>query len=190
MTPAVWVPMASVVVIFTARLKELATKRDTIPGPIKEHWTLRLFVLAGLLMLASSLTEFLWRSERLRWPTFVAGWMCALVSFVIRWRAITALGKFWSLHVEIREDHQFVRSGPFRWVRHPTYLSMILELVTAPLILNAYYSLWVIPLLFLPVLWMRLRIEEAALVEKFGEEYRRYQQTTPAIIPYKWSRHY
>ena len=188
MTPAVWVPIVSVVLIYFARLKELATKRDTIPGPVKEHLTLRLFLLAGSLMLVSCTTEYLWRGEELRWPTFVAGWLCAVSSFSLRRRAIAALGKFWSLHVEIREQHQFVRSGPFRWVRHPTYLSMILELVSAPLILNSYYSLLVIPIVFLPALALRLRIEEMAMVEKFGDEYRGYQQTTPSILPYKWPR--
>ena len=188
MTPVVWMPIASVVVIYFARLKELATRRDTIPGPVKEHLTLWMFVLAGSLMLVCSLAEFLWRGEQLRWPTFVAGWICAAGSFALRRRAIAALGKFWSLHVEIREQHQFVRSGPFRWVRHPTYLSMFLELLVAPLILNVRYSLLVMPLLFLPALLARLRIEEAALVEKFGDEYRYYQQTTPSLIPYKWPR--
>src|SRR5262245_97241 len=188
MSPAVWVPIASVVAIYFARLKELATKRDTIPGSVKEHLTLWLFVLAGSSMLVCSLIEFLWRGQQLWWPSFVTGWVCALGSFALRRRAIAALGKFWSLHVEIREQHQFVRSGPFRWVRHPTYLSIILELLVAPLILNVRYSLIVIPLLFLPALWIRLRIEEAALVEKFGHEYRRYQRTTPSLFPYKWPR--
>ena len=189
MTPAVWVPMASVVLIYFARINELTTRRDTIPGPVKEHLTLRLFVLAGSLMFVCSLAEYLWRGQQLHWSTFVAGWVFALASFALRRRAIVALGKFWSLHVEIREQHQFVRSGPFRWVRHPTYLSMILELLAAPLILNVKYSLLVIPLVFLPALWVRLRIEESALVEKFGAEYQQYQETTPSLFPYKWPRH-
>ena len=188
MTPAVWMPIASVVLIYFARLKELTTKRDIIPGPVREHLTLWLFVLAGSLMLVCSLGEFLWRGEAMRWPTFGAGWLCAVVSFSLRRRAIAALGKFWSLHVEIREQHQFVRGGPFRWVRHPTYLSMILELLVAPLILNARYSLLVIPLFFLPALLLRLRIEETALLEKFGHEYRRYKESTPSLLPYKWPR--
>lgn len=182
----VWLPIASVLAVYLVRMVELKKKRDTIAGPVKENLTLRLFMLAGTLMIVGSITEFLLRHSSLFWPTFIAGWICALLSFAIRRRAIAALGKFWSLHVEIRENHQFVRTGPFRWVRHPTYFSMILELVCAGLILNAYISLIVALLIFIPALLLRLKLEESALVEKFGPTYQAYQRETPAIFPYKW----
>ena len=63
---------------------------------------------------------------------------------------------------------------------------MILELLSAGLILNAWFSMLIIPFLFLPVLAWRLRLEEAALVEKFGDAYRAYQKTTPALFPTQW----
>jgi protein-S-isoprenylcysteine O-methyltransferase Ste14 len=182
----VLLPIASVLAVYLARMVELGTKRNTIPGPVKENLTLRLFMLAGTLMCVGSIAEFLLRGSHLYWPTFIAGWVCAVISFTLRRRAIAALGKFWSLHVEIRENHQFVQSGPFRWVRHPTYFSMILELVCAGLILNAYVSLIVAMAVFIPSLLMRLRLEEAALIEKFGPAYKEYQRETPAIFPYKW----
>jgi protein-S-isoprenylcysteine O-methyltransferase Ste14 len=115
----------------------------------------------------------------------VAGWVCAATSFAIRRQAIAALGRFWSLHVEIRKDHELVKDGPFRWVRHPTYLSMVLELLAGGLILNAWYSLIGVSLLFVPTLLVRIQIEEAALVAKFGDAYQNYQRSTPALFPYK-----
>src|SRR2546426_1936029 len=179
-------PVASVIAIYGARMAELQAKRDTVPGSVREMLTFRLFMFAGTLMLVGSIAEFLRRGLALQWWTFAVGWVFSLASFAIRRRAIAALGKFWSLHVEIRENHQFVRSGPFRWVRHPTYFSMILELLSVGLIMNALYSLLIIPFGFVPVLVWRLKLEEAALVEKFGEAYRGYQRTRPAWIPYKW----
>lgn len=179
-------PIASVLVIYLARMVELKTKRNTIPGPIKENLTLRLFMLAGTLMLLGGIAEFLLRRSSLLWPTFIAGWLCALGSFAIRRRAIAALGQFWSLHVEIRENHKFVQTGPFRWVRHPTYFSMILELMCIGLIMNAYVTFIVTAAIFIPALLLRLKLEEAALVEKFGPAYEAYQRERPAIFPYKW----
>jgi protein-S-isoprenylcysteine O-methyltransferase Ste14 len=179
-------PIASVLVIYLARMVELKAKRDTIRGPVKENLTLRLFMLAGTFMLVGAITEFLLRHSVLLWPTYIAGVACAILSFAIRRRAIAALGKFWSLHVEIRESHEFVRSGPFRWVRHPTYFSMILELASIGLILNAYFSFIVAAAIFIPTLLLRLKLEETALVEKFGPTYQAYQRETPAILPYKW----
>ena len=182
----VCLPILSIVAIYTVRMFELRKKRSTESGPVRETLTLRLFVATGTLMLIVSLLEFGWRGWQVNWSAFAAGWSCALASFWIRRRAIAALGRFWSLHVEIRENHQFVRSGPFRWVRHPTYLSMILELLACGLILRASWSLGLVSLLFVPALVMRLKLEEEALVGKFGDAYRAYQRATPALFPYKW----
>ena len=182
---ATWLPVLSVLGIYLARMVELRAKRDTLPGRVQETQTLRWFVLIGTLMLAGALGEFCWRQPDWNLTTFVLGWVCGLASFALRRSAITALGKFWSLHVEIREAHEFVRGGPFRWMRHPTYCSMILELLAAAFILQAPVALAVVALLFTVALVERVRLEETALVEKFGEAYRAYQQSTPAVIPWK-----
>jgi len=179
-------PLVSVVAIYVIRLVELGTKRALIAGKIRENLTLRLFLLAGTIIFACSILEFLWLRPSLRWGPFIVGWVCGIASFSIRRRAIAALGRFWSLHVEIRDNHEFVQSGPFRWVRHPAYFSMILELLALTLICNAFFALILIPLFFVPVLMLRIRIEEVALVEKFGDAYREFQRTKPALIPWKW----
>lgn len=164
---------------------ELRAKRKIDVGPIKETLTFRLFLFIGFLMVACSLLEFFLRSKTLQWPTFAAGWAVALLAFYIRRQAIAALGRFWSLHVEIREHHQLVQTGPFRWMRHPAYFSMVLELLAVGLMLNAFFSLLILPCLFVPALILRLRLEETALIEKFGDVYRAYQKSTPALFPYR-----
>ena len=178
-----YLPIISAVAICAARLAEIGTKRDTLRGAVKEHLTLLLFVLVGMFMVVGSIIEYWLRGHTISWPLFIAGWACAIASFAIRRSAIAALGKFWSLHVEIRDSHQFVQNGPFRFVRHPTYFSMILELLSMALLLNALWMTLVIPLLFFPVLIARIRMEEAALIEKFGDAYKKYQQTVPALLP-------
>lgn len=175
--------------IYFTRLAELRKKRDVVAGVVSERLTLKLFMITGTLMLLGSLVEFLAR-QKIYWICFAVGWPVSMASFQLRNSAISALGRFWSLHVEIRENHEFVKSGPFRWVRHPTYLSMIFELLGVGLILNAFYMLAAIPFLFIPVLLMRVRLEELALVQKFGGSYIAYQKTTPAIIPYRWPVHH
>lgn len=180
-----WLAVCSVLGIYLARMAELRAKRDTLPGHVHETRTLTWFVATGTLMLVGSLIEFCWRKPEWRPMAFALGWACAFASIVIRRSAIAALGKFWSLHVEIRETHQFVRTGPFRWMRHPTYFSMILELLAAALLLQAPATLAVVLLAFIPALAARVRLEETALLEKFGEAYRAYQGSTPAIIPWK-----
>ena len=185
-TLAFLIPILFVVVIYIARIVELRTRRDTIKGNKQESVSLILFIATGTLMFLGAMLEYVLQHKTFSWPFMAAGVLCAVLSFKLRRSAILALGKFWSLHVEIRNEHQFVTSGPFRWVRHPTYLSMILELLAAGLALQAFLTMIiVIPVLFVPTLLYRIKIEEAALVAKFGESYREYQKVVPALFPAK-----
>lgn len=177
------VPPAAAVAAYLARMAELFAKRDVVAGKTREKTTFRLFMLCGVLIVPGGIAEFFLTRSAFWWPTFAAGAVCSLASFAIRRAAIRALGKFWSLHVEMREGHEFVTSGPFAFARHPVYFSMILELLGIGLMLNAWISLACVFLVFMPTMIVRVRIEEQALLAQFGDAYRKYMQTTPAIIP-------
>lgn len=178
-----WIPPIAALVLYAARIIELRTRRQTIAGPIRENLTLRLFICLGTVMLVGSFLEYFLQNKTVSWPFFGVGLAAALFSFYIRRQAIAALGRFWSLHVEIRETHELVREGPFRWVRHPAYLSMILEILSMALMLQSWWSALVVYAVFLPTLAARIRIEETALIEKFGESYLEFKRTTPALFP-------
>lgn len=180
--------VASVVSIYTARILELRTKRDTVAGPVREQTTLRLFILAGTAMVIGSIVEQLRIGRPFHLALFVAGWLLAIASFAIRRSAIRALGRFWSLHVEIRASHQLVKDGPFQWVRHPVYTSMIFELLSFALILQSAYTSVAVLLVFVPTLVWRILTEEQALIAKFGEAYEDYRRTTPSLVPAPWKR--
>jgi protein-S-isoprenylcysteine O-methyltransferase Ste14 len=178
-------PIVSAVLIYLARIRELKTRRDIVPGKVRENLTLRLFVLVGSLMLLGSIAEELWFRPAFSPVLFATGWLCAVASFALRRVAIRELGKMWSLHVEIRERHQLVVTGPYRWVRHPAYTSMMLELASLGLLLQSRYASVLTAVLFIPTLIARIRIEEAALKAQV-EGYSDYQRSTPALLPYKF----
>ena len=179
----IWLPPISALICYAARIVELGARRDLIRGKIRENMTLRLFILVGSLMTFGGIAEYLLLRKSVCWPTLAAGWVLVIGAFALRRRAIAALGRFWSLHVEIRDSHQLVREGPFRWVRHPAYLSMIIELLSLALILRAWWTGLVVFAIFLPTLLVRIRIEETALIEKFGESYLEFKRTTPSLFP-------
>jgi len=180
-----WLPPVSALALYLARVIELRTRRQTTAGAIPENLTLRFFIIIGTLMLLGSLAEYLLSRKTFSWPFFASGWAVGLLSFYVRRSAIAALGRFWSLHVEIRDTHQLVRDGPFRWIRHPAYFSMILEILSIALFLRSWYTTVIVATLFLPTLFTRIWIEEKALIEKFGDAYRQYRREVPAIFPYK-----
>lgn len=185
-TLLLYLPIVSVILIVSARLMEMGANRNVIKGEIRENLTLRLFLLVGTVIALCSILEYVFLRPWPFWPAVLGGWVCAFASFAIRRRAIAALGKFWSLHVEIRAEHEFVRSGPFRFVRHPAYFSMILELLALTIICRAWFTMLAIPLFFVPVLIRRIQLEEGALIAKFGPAYEEYRRTTPALFPRPW----
>lgn len=178
-----YLPIITALAAFAERMREVSTKRETVPGKTQEKLTFNLFMFCGIAVVAGGIIEYLLLGLDFWWPTFVIGLSMSIASFVIRRSAIRALGRFWSLHVEMREGHEFVQTGPFARARHPAYFSMILEHFGIALMLNAWFTLAGVFAIFIPTMLIRVRIEERALVEKFGDAYRAYMKTTPAIIP-------
>jgi protein-S-isoprenylcysteine O-methyltransferase Ste14 len=176
-------PVVATLLVFAERMREVFTKRQVVSGQTRERLTFNLFMTCGLLIVSGGIAEFYLRHHTLYWPTFVAGTILSIASFCLRRSAIRALGRFWSLHVEMREGHEFVRSGPFAYARHPVYLSMVLELLGIGLLLNAWFATIAVFALFVPTVIARIRIEEEALIAQFGEAYRQYMRQVPAIFP-------
>ena len=93
------------------------------------------------------------------------------------------LGRNWSLVARTRSDHQLVRSGPYARVRHPIYLAMLLFLLALAVALGHWLQLIVAVPVFLAGTTIRTRTEDGLLEESFGEQFRAYRKSTPALIP-------
>ena len=94
-----------------------------------------------------------------------------------------ALGKNWSLVARTRSDHELVRSGPYSRVRHPIYLGMLLFLLGLAAALGHWIALIVAVPIFLVGTAIRTRIEDGLLEQSFGDVFRDYRSSTPALIP-------
>jgi len=81
---------------------------------------------------------------------------------------------------------QLVRSGPYRRVRHPLYLSMVITLAGITVAFRSIWGLVGVFVLFLPAVVYRARLEEAALAQKFGQEWASYAEGTSFLIPWLW----
>ena len=94
-----------------------------------------------------------------------------------------ALNQNWSGVAVIRSGHELVREGPYRFVRHPIYGSMLLALAGSVLTLGAPIQGLVIGGLILAVFWIKIRSEQKLLEATFGESYHRFRREIPALIP-------
>ena len=103
---------------------------------------------------------------------------------LLRWYAILSLGRFFTVNVAIASDHQLVEAGPYGRVRHPSYTGALLAFLGLGLCLDNGASLAALMVPVSVVFWWRMRIEEAALLETFGERYRDYMRRTRRLIPF------
>lgn len=180
-------PVFCAAALYAARIREFFVKRTVIAGQVNERATFLALFISGTLVVTLSLVEYLVRNTGFHAVTFVAGLVVTALSFAVRAAAVRALGRMWSVHIEIRREHELVKSGPFGWVRHPIYLAAILELVGAMIFLNSLYTWIVFWVLFVPSLFARIRLEERAMIAQFGDAYRNYRHTTPAVLPWRGS---
>jgi protein-S-isoprenylcysteine O-methyltransferase len=118
-------------------------------------------------------------------PNFVLEIGCALyaLGLALRWYSIIHLGRFFTANVAIAADHRLIDSGPYHFVRHPSYTGMLMAVFGFALTFANWASLLII---FAPTcavqLW-RIYIEEEALIGALGEEYRGYMRRTRCLIP-------
>jgi protein-S-isoprenylcysteine O-methyltransferase Ste14 len=85
--------------------------------------------------------------------------------------------------VIIRENHQLVTHGIYRFTRNPIYLGAIMVVIGLPAYVASLYG-GVIMLLLIPIILNRIRLEEKLLTEEFKEAYQKYKQTTRKLIPF------
>lgn len=114
---------------------------------------------------------------------FFAGLGLFALSFALRTWLIRTLGNYWSVFVEIRQDHPLITSGPFRFCRHPNYLSILMEVAGYCMVFQAWGTLALTLLFYVPGLYFRIRIEEREMINHFGDAYRSYKRTVPALLP-------
>ena len=95
---------------------------------------------------------------------------------------VFVLGRRFSGLVAIQPGHELVTDGPYRYVRHPSYLGMMLALAGWALVFRSAVGLAATALGLL-VLATRIEAEEALLASQFGEPYEEYRRRTWRLLP-------
>jgi protein-S-isoprenylcysteine O-methyltransferase Ste14 len=103
---------------------------------------------------------------------------------VLRWYAILYLGRFFTVNVAIAADHQVVDTGPYRFVRHPSYTGSLLMFLGLAIISANWLSFVLIFLPPMAVFMHRIGIEEAALRSALGHSYETYCARTRRLVPF------
>jgi protein-S-isoprenylcysteine O-methyltransferase Ste14 len=115
---------------------------------------------------------------------FYAGIFLMFLGVLIRQYSIAILGRFFSLSVNISEDHKVVDKGPYRLVRHPSYTGVLLTLTGLGLAVQSLGAVFVLVLFFGISFGYRMYVEERALLSGLGQDYASYMKRTKRLIPF------
>jgi len=155
----------------------------------ERDWTAVTVGLSHTLIMYAAIIEFYARRRQM---PFVGATAAGLVIYTaglgLRHWALRELGHQWAVHVDKAIENRFlVRTGPYRWIRHPVYLAACMEVAGIPLILNAFWTTVAGLAVFIPAELSRMRFEERHLLATFGRQYEEYRAEVGGLLP-RWRR--
>ena len=164
----------------------LFTSKEKNSLKVSEDWTFVAVGFAYTLMMCGVIVEFYVYSHKAGLISLsVAGFIFFSVSLALRYWAVKTLGNQWAIHVEGNNSagRSLIRSGPYKFVRHPIYLAAMLEVVGISLFFSTYLTLLFSCLICIPLQIKRTYYEEKNSVRIFGEKYFKYKESTWAYWP-------
>jgi len=115
------------------------------------------------------------------------GWSCLGVAAgaqMLRYWCVATLGDRWSTRIIVVPGAPPVTSGPYRWLRHPNYLAVAVEMAAVPLIHGAWLTAIAFSAANAAVLFVRIRAEEQALGDPYAEAF----SDRPRFVPNPFRR--
>lgn len=154
----------------------------------RDRGTLDLLIVTILVSLAAGIWlawcddgQVAARTQPLLW----LGLTMMLAGLLLRWWSVRTLAQSFTVDLAIRPGQALIRSGPYRWVRHPSYTGALLTVVGFGVALGHPAALVVILPITAAFLW-RIRIEERMLAEAFPDAWRAYARATQRLVPFLW----
>jgi protein-S-isoprenylcysteine O-methyltransferase Ste14 len=123
------------------------------------------------------------RIARMPGEAFWIGIALIVLGIIIRAIAIVTLWRYFTVDVAIASGHELIERGMYRFIRHPSYTGMLLSFLGLGFAMQNWISLAVVVIATFLALSYRVRVEEAALIEHFGDRYREYMKRTRRFIP-------
>ncbi len=175
-----WTWVASEVMIGVATHNKESTGKDRDRGSLLLLW----------IVILSSMTAAIWISEATPPNMFggtralkAAGLIVLAIALIIRWTAIYTLGRSFSSNVAILDSQKLNRSGLYGYVRHPSYLGLVLVFLAVGLHSRNWLSLAIALVPTTAAVLYRIHVEESALLQAFSEEYVSYSKQVRRLIP-------
>jgi protein-S-isoprenylcysteine O-methyltransferase Ste14 len=177
--PALWLAWVIYWIVAARRVKPVAWRESRL-SRASHHLPL---LLAFGLLAPPSMPGWLgaqWIEQS--WSLFVVGAGLVVAGLLFSVWARVLLGGNWSGTVTLKQGHEIVRAGPYRWIRHPIYTGLLLAFCGSALALGQWRGLIGVALL-LAAYWRKIGLEERRLEQHFGAAYADYRRRSWALIP-------
>ena len=141
----------------------------------------------GVALLALLLAPLLNLIPRGRLGPSLTGWAGIVImvgGIALRWWANQTLGAYYTRTLRITQGQRIVQDGPYRVIRHPGYLGIMLMWGGAALATLNWITALIVVVGGLAVFRYRIRSEEAMMAEAFGERYTAYEDRTWRLVPF------
>jgi methyltransferase len=164
------------------------TSREKRAFELHGDWTLVVTTIAYIILCLIVITDVFLFSCHKNVLISQIGFLTYLMAFVLRWWGIKSLGSQWAVHavgVKKIASVSVVKKGPYRYIRHPIYAAIFLEVASIPLMANSVMGILYALFFYIPLQYIRLLEEEKNNVRKMGNEYLNYVKQTNKIIPFK-----
>ena len=113
----------------------------------------------------------------------ITGVALFIIGLIIMLVGQTTLWRNYSATVVIRENHQLITHGIYRFTRNPIYLGLIMAVTGLPVYVASLYG-FLTSLVLIPIIFNRIRLEEELLTEEFQDAFQKYKETTKKLIPF------
>jgi protein-S-isoprenylcysteine O-methyltransferase Ste14 len=120
----------------------------------------------------------------MRTDLFLLGIALMWAGIAFRYYAMRVLGRYFTFQVDVHSGQTVIETGPYRYIRHPSYTGALITVIGLGLALGNWASLFALLACVAIGYAYRIRVEEAALVAALGEPYQEYMARTRRLVPF------
>ena len=152
-----------------------------------ERWGVRLLLIAAIVLLLRIpvLRQAIqhYQAAHLGPATELVGFLLCLCGFAFAVWARFHLGRNWGQPMTLKQGHELVTTGPYRFVRHPIYTGILLAMLGSTIVT----PFWIVAFICLTGYFVySARTEERIMISQFPGQYPEYKKRTKMLVPLVW----
>lgn len=176
------------VIVTIVKFKESFNSKEKDIEKHSGDWTLIvtsvLYFITGIFILF----EFFYKQKELNIFISILGIILLLLAAILRRHSIKTLGDQWAIHATVSSklpgEVKLIETGIYKYIRHPIYLTYIIDLFGLCFLFNSYYTIILVFLLNIVSYIIRAKKEESESKRRLGKKYEDYIQKTWFLFPF------